>query len=183
MKNFNISQGRVNRQFALGKQFYELPLEEKEKDMPEGLDQGKFNGYIPAGRRIINLETGLRDKTEMYNIPKFISDFPHIHPELIWKNLLEIEEFARVHGHSLFRSLVDILIWLLQALHTEVLDPLFVLLAIALELPEDYFTKIHQYSEKSEDHLRYMKYSKYSLEENKSLDNWGYGHTDLALRG
>ncbi|KAJ3932959.1 MAG: Clavaminate synthase-like protein [Lentinula lateritia] len=159
VKNFNISQGRVNRQFALGKQFYELPLEEKEKYTPEGLDQGKFNGYIPAGRRIINLETGLRDKTEMYNIPKFTSDFPHIHPELIRKNLPEIEEFARVR---------------------EVLDPLFVLLAIALELPEDYFTKIHQYSEKSEDHLRYMKYSKYSLEENKSLDNWGYGHTDLG---
>ncbi|KAF8825410.1 Clavaminate synthase-like protein [Lentinula edodes] len=161
VKNFNISQERVNRQFALGKQFYELPLEEKEKYTPEGLDQGKFNGYIPAGRRIINLDTGLRDKTEMYNIPKFTGDFPHTHPELIRKNLPEIEEFAR-------------------ALHTEVLDPLFVLLAIALELPEDYFTKIHQYSVKSEDHLRYMKYSKYSLEENKSLDNWGYGHTDLG---
>lgn len=38
----------------------------------------------------------------------------------------------------------------MQALHTEVLDPLFVLLAIALELPEDYFTKIHQYQVKSE---------------------------------
>lgn len=37
VKNFNISQGRVNRQFALGKQFYELPLEEKEKYTPEGL--------------------------------------------------------------------------------------------------------------------------------------------------
>lgn len=60
-----------------------------------------------------------------------------------------------MHGHSLFRSLVDILIQLLQALHTEVLDPLFVLLAIALELPEDYFTKIHQYSEKSEVRMIY----------------------------
>ncbi|KAJ3756714.1 Clavaminate synthase-like protein [Lentinula raphanica] len=161
VKNFNISQERVNRQFSIGKQFYDLPLKEKEKYIPEGLDQGKFNGYVPAGRRVINLETGLRDKTEIYNIPKFNGYFPHEHPELIQKNLPEIEEFAR-------------------ALHTEVLDPLFVLLAIALELPEDYFTKIHQYSEKSEDHLRYMKYTKYSLEENKTLDNWGYGHTDLG---
>ena len=69
MKNFNISQERVNRQFALGKQFYELPLEEKLKYVPEGLgafplvtasvlvvilyaDNGAFNGYVPAGRRM-----------------------------------------------------------------------------------------------------------------------------------
>jgi isopenicillin N synthase-like dioxygenase len=161
VKNFNISQERVNRQFALGKQFYELPLEEKEKYTPEGLDQGKFNGYIPAGRTIINRETGLRDRIEIYNIPKFNGDFPQTHPNVIQDNLPEIEEFAR-------------------ALHSEVLDPLFVLLAIALELPEDYFTRLHQYPVKSEDHLRYMKYSKYSPEENKSLKNWAFGHTDLG---
>jgi isopenicillin N synthase-like dioxygenase len=161
VKGFNISQDRVDRQFALGKQFYELPLEEKEKYTPEGLDQGKFNGYIPAGRRIIDLETGLRDKTEMYNIPKFNGYFPQNHPQLIEENLPEIEEFAK-------------------SLHSEVLDPLFVLLAIALELPEDYFTKIHQYSAISEDHLRYMKYSKYTPEENSMLKTWSQGHTDLG---
>lgn len=40
VKNFNISQERVNRQFAIGKQLYELPSEEKLKYVPEGL--GKF---------------------------------------------------------------------------------------------------------------------------------------------
>ena len=39
---------------------------------------------------------------------------------------------------------------IIQALHTEVLDRLHVLLAIALELPEDYFTSIHKYEVKSE---------------------------------
>ena len=69
VKNFNISQEAVNRQFALGREFYELPLEEKLKYVPEGLgtpssirsslialivqtDEGKFNGYVPAGRRV-----------------------------------------------------------------------------------------------------------------------------------
>ena len=69
VKNFNISQERVNRQFAIGKRFYDLPLEEKSKYVPEGLgkrvpdtsqgevltfdaDEGKFNGYVPAGRRV-----------------------------------------------------------------------------------------------------------------------------------
>lgn len=38
VKGFNISQERVNRQFAIGRQFYsETPLEEKLKYVPEGL--------------------------------------------------------------------------------------------------------------------------------------------------
>lgn len=161
VKNFGISQERVDGQFALGKKFYELPLEEKEKYTPEGLDQGQFNGYIPAGRRVINKETGLRDNVEIYNIPKFNGYFRQEHPPVIQENIAEIEEFAR-------------------DLHKEVLDPLFVLLAIALELPEDYFTKLHQYPVKSEDHLRYMKYAKRTPEENAQLNNWTYGHTDLG---
>jgi len=162
VKNFNISQERVNRQFALGKDFYELPLEEKKKYVPD-LDAGKFNGYTPAGRYIIDPASGLRDRVEIYNIPKFNGYFPQEHPAPVKDNIEEIEEFAR-------------------ALHSEVLDPLFVLLAIALELPEDYFTNIHKYEEKSEDHLRYMKYSKYTPEENSKIGSgtWVRGHTDLG---
>ena len=37
VKNFNIPQENVNRQFAIGKRFYELPLEEKLKYVPDGL--------------------------------------------------------------------------------------------------------------------------------------------------
>ncbi|KAI0791038.1 Clavaminate synthase-like protein [Abortiporus biennis] len=162
VKNFNISQERVNRQFSIGNKFYELPLEEKLKYVPEGLDNGKFNGYVPAGRRIYDAASGLRDRVEIYNIPKFNGDFPQNHPEIIQAHIQEIEEFAR-------------------SLHSEVLDPLHRLLAIALELPEDYFTNIHRYGVKSEDHLRYMKYSKYTPEENLKIGkNWVPGHTDLG---
>ncbi|EJU03186.1 Clavaminate synthase-like protein [Dacryopinax primogenitus] len=160
VKNFNISQERVNRQFAIGREFYELPLEEKSKYVPD-LDAGKFNGYTPAGRRVIDEKSGLRDKIEIFNMPKFNGHFPQAYPELIQSHLAEIEEFAR-------------------SLHSEVLDPLFELLALALELPEDYFTRIHVYAEKSEDHLRYMKYGKYSTEENSKLSLWTRGHTDLG---
>ncbi|KAK0216261.1 Clavaminate synthase-like protein [Armillaria fumosa] len=160
VKNFNISQERVDRQFALGKRFFELPVEEKSAYTPD-MGNGKVNGYIPAGRKIINVEAGIRDRTEMYNIPKFNNHFSQVHPPVIAENLNEVEKFAR-------------------SLHSEVLDPLFVLLAIALDLPEDTFTNIHRYEEKSEDHLRYMKYSKFSEEENKKLTNWSYGHTDLG---
>ncbi|EJF58639.1 Clavaminate synthase-like protein [Dichomitus squalens] len=162
VKNFNIPQERVNRQFSLGKQFYELPLEEKLKYVPEGLDNGAFNGYVPAGRRVLDPVSGLRDRTEVYNIPKFDGYFTHNHPAIVQEHLGEIEEFAR-------------------SLHSEVLDPLHVLLAIALELPEDYFTNIHRYERKSEDHFRFMKYSKYTPEENQKIGRlWGGGHTDLG---
>ncbi|KAH9907097.1 Clavaminate synthase-like protein [Epithele typhae] len=158
--NFNISQERVNRQFSLGKQFYELPLEEKLKYVPANL--GGYNGYVASGRRILDAESGIRDRIEIYNIPKFDGFFTHNHPSIVQDNLAEIEEFAR-------------------SLHTEVLNPLHILLAIALELPEDYFLKIHDYSRKSEDHFRYMKYTKFTPEENAKIGRlWGRGHTDLG---
>ncbi|KAK0189462.1 Clavaminate synthase-like protein [Armillaria mellea] len=150
VKNFNISQDRVDRQFALGKRLFERPVEEKSAYTPD-MGSGKVNGYIPAGRKIINAEAGIRDRTEMYNIPKFNDYFPQVHPPVIVENLNEVEAFAK-------------------SLHSEVLDPLFVLLAIALELPEDTFTSVHKYEEKSE----------VPEEENKKLTNWSYGHTDLG---
>jgi len=162
VKNFNISQERVNRQFAIGKQFYEIPLEEKLKYVPEGLDNGAFNGYVPAGRRVLEPTSGIKSQIEIYNIPKFDGHFTHNHPALIEERLAEIEEFSK-------------------ALHTEVLEPLHVLLATALELPEDYLLNLHKYDEKSEDHLRYMKYTKHTPEDNLKIGKlWVGGHTDLG---
>jgi isopenicillin N synthase-like dioxygenase len=63
--NFGISQEAVDRQFSLGQSFYELPLEEKLKYVPD-LDSGDYNGYRPAGRRL--LSGGVADKTEVWNM-------------------------------------------------------------------------------------------------------------------
>ena len=41
VKNFGIAQERVDRQFALGRLFYETPLEEKVKYVPEGLGESQ----------------------------------------------------------------------------------------------------------------------------------------------
>ena len=68
-----------------------------------------------------------------------------------------------------------------QSLHIEVLDPLHVLLVIALELPEDYFIARHKCDVKSEDHLCYIKYSKYIPEEYAKIGGLiATGHTDLG---
>lgn len=53
VKNFNISQEEVDRQFALGREFYALPLEEKLKyHNADDLVRGEYNGYRPAGHRM-----------------------------------------------------------------------------------------------------------------------------------
>lgn len=67
-ENFDISQEKVDRQFAIGQKFYNLPLDEKLKYVPD-LDNGEYNGYRPAGRRMINPEHGIHDRVEVYNIP------------------------------------------------------------------------------------------------------------------
>ena len=64
--NFGIEQSRVDRQFALGQAFYELPLDEKLKYTPD-LENGEYNGYRPAGRRTSG--GGIPDQIEFYNIP------------------------------------------------------------------------------------------------------------------
>lgn len=53
VKNFNISQEEVDKQFALGREFYALPLEEKLKfHNKDDLIRGEYNGYRPAGHRM-----------------------------------------------------------------------------------------------------------------------------------
>ena len=52
VKNFDISQEEVDRQFALGREFYALPLEERLKyHSIKDLENGEYNGYRPAGLR------------------------------------------------------------------------------------------------------------------------------------
>ncbi|KAK8203406.1 hypothetical protein M8818_005297 [Zalaria obscura] len=62
VKNFNISQEEVDRQLALGREFYDLPLEEKLKyhNLAE-LESGEYNGYRPAGlRKCYGQHTGVQ---------------------------------------------------------------------------------------------------------------------------
>lgn len=55
------------------------------------------------------------------------------------------------------------------------------LFALVLELPEDFFLQRHRYDEKSDCHLRYMKYHHRTAEQNRVLENvWVKGHTDFG---
>ncbi|KAK1246279.1 hypothetical protein MKX08_000081 [Trichoderma sp. CBMAI-0020] len=157
--NFGLSQEQVDRQFAIGKEVFRLPTEEKLKYRAE-LEKGGYNGYKPLGLR--EVAPGIWDNTEIFNIPKFIQAYERPQPEIINQNRHEVENFARhIHDH--------------------IVGKLLVLCAIILELPEDYFLNHHRYNEKSDCHLRYMKYHPRSDEENQALDNvWVKGHTDFG---
>lgn len=157
--NFGLSQEEVDRQFAIGKEFFKLDTEEKLKYRAD-LENGGYNGYKPLGLR--EIAPGQFDNTEIYNISKFITQYDRPHSIIIKGNWAEIEKFGRY-------------------MHEEVVSKLLVLFAIILELPEDYFLTKHRYSEKSDCHLRHMKYHSRTPEANAKLNNvWVKGHTDFG---
>ncbi|KAJ5899566.1 hypothetical protein N7495_004310 [Penicillium taxi] len=162
VKNFNISQEEVDNQFALGREFYNLPDEEKLKyHNANDLTRGEYNGYRPSGHRILG--NGVKDNIEVYNIPKFDGFHERQQPPILSDHIEEIEAFSR-------------------KCHTEVVEKLLRLFAILLELPdEEQLVRAHQYDVKGEDHLRYMRYAARDAELNKKVgDLYTPGHTDLG---
>ncbi|KAL4785446.1 hypothetical protein BJX76DRAFT_366983 [Aspergillus varians] len=162
VKNFNITQEEIDRQFALGREFYSLPLEERLKyHNAEDLERGEYNGYRPSGRRILG--NGIKDNVQVYNIPKFDNHHHRAQPAILAAHIAEIESFSR-------------------KCHTEVVEKLLRLFAILLELPdENQLVNDHQYDTEGEDHLRYMHYAARSAEENKLVGElYSPGHTDLG---
>ncbi|KAK3376196.1 hypothetical protein B0T24DRAFT_591877 [Lasiosphaeria ovina] len=162
VKNFNISQEEVSRQFSLGKEFYALPLEEKLKyHNHDDLVRGEYNGYRPSGLRVVG--NGVKDNIQVYNIPKFDGFHPRAQPAVIQEHIEEVEAFSR-------------------KCHSEVVVKLLRLFAILLELPdEDQLVRDHLYDVKGEDHLRYMHYAARSADENSKVgDLYAAGHTDLG---
>ena len=68
-----------------------------------------------------------------------------------------------------------------RELWDKVLRKLFTLIAIILELPENYFVDAHAYDEKSDDHLRYMIYNVRTQEEWDKAQGYSKGgHTDFG---
>lgn len=53
VKNFNISQDEIDRQFALCRGLYTTPLTERLKyHSANDLEEGKHSGFTPAGQRM-----------------------------------------------------------------------------------------------------------------------------------
>ena len=66
--NFGLPQEDIDYQFAIGKEVFSLPTEEKLKYRAD-LEHGDYNGYRPKGMQ--ELFPGMTDNFEMYNMFKF----------------------------------------------------------------------------------------------------------------
>lgn len=158
--NFGLSQDEVDNQFAIGKEVFNLPMEEKLK-YRANLEDGNYNGYRPLGAA--ELFPGLKDNVEMYNLFKFLPELERTQPSVITNNRAEIERFQRHIAEN-------------------VVQKLLILVSIVLELPtEDALSEGHRYNDISDCHLRYMIYRARSPEENAKFNNiYSKGHTDFG---
>jgi hypothetical protein len=67
VKNFGLTQDQVDQQFTLAKNFFELPVEEKEKYELK-YSEADYNGWRRPGR---SLQAKAFDNVEIFNIPKY----------------------------------------------------------------------------------------------------------------
>ncbi|OGE56147.1 hypothetical protein PENARI_c003G11312 [Penicillium arizonense] len=155
-----IEDERVMRQFSIGNAFFQEPLEEK-RSFACNFAEGEYFGYRENERWIG--DTGVKDNVEMLNIPKAIPEWEDIpRHRIVRQNYDEIARFHRDLFHQVIRKL-------------------FVLMAIILELPEDYLVNAHGYDKRSDDHLRYMIYNTRTQEEwDKAQSYTKGGHTDFG---
>jgi isopenicillin N synthase-like dioxygenase len=92
---------------------------------------------MQAWERTIN-GTDVKDNMELVNLPKYIKEYDDTPRHAIFK------EHERVIADFHRRCWYD------------VARKLFVLFALVLELPENYFVERHDYELPSQDHLRYV---------------------------
>ncbi|EXJ58328.1 hypothetical protein A1O7_05753 [Cladophialophora yegresii CBS 114405] len=158
--NSGIDDNKVLRQFSIGNTFFKQSLEEK-RFFPCNFAEGEYFGYRENSRWIG--DTGVKDNVEMLNIQKPIEALKDVPKhQIVRENWEEISVFHR-------------------ELWDKVLRKLFVLIAIILELPENYFVDAHAYEEESDDHLRYMIYNVRTQEEWNKAQNYSKGgHTDFG---
>ena len=157
--NHGLSQAAVDRQFAIGRDIFNLPMSEKLQYRAD-LESGNYNGYRPLG--VAQIVPGVKDNVEMYNLFKFLPQLTRNHPDVITRNREEIETFQR-------------------HIAQDTIQKLLVLISLVLELPEDYLSEGHRYDDVSDCHLRYMIYRARTAEENQKCNHlYSKGHTDFG---
>nr|KIR83658.1 hypothetical protein I308_06046 [Cryptococcus tetragattii IND107] len=86
-------------------------------------------------------DTDVLDNMELVNIPKYTDDYK-VYPR-----------------HDIFKAHEAVIAEFHRKCWHQIAKPLFVLFALAMELPENYSVERHEYGKPSQDHLRYVKFS------------------------
>ncbi|KAJ8075144.1 hypothetical protein PM082_019472 [Marasmius tenuissimus] len=165
--NSGIPQSLIDRQFAIANAFFDQSLKEKTKVVTDYVGGGSHFGYRQPREMNLKEDKGkVTQNVEMLNIAKLspsstggVAEPLH---DLINKYTRDIAEFQLL-------------------CYEKVLRRLLILLAIILELPEDYFVERHDFGKPSEDHIRMLKYHPRAEDEDRKMkDTWLGGHTDFG---
>ncbi|KAL4737138.1 hypothetical protein BDV11DRAFT_207049 [Aspergillus similis] len=92
--NHGLTPTQINRQYAIAKSFFSLPIEEKLK-----YSTGKL---------------GVRDNDERYNIPKFTKEHERPHPQSVLDHYDEIKEFSLHIHYDILLPLLRLFAFVLQ---------------------------------------------------------------------
>ncbi|WVO23656.1 uncharacterized protein IAS62_005011 [Cryptococcus decagattii] len=147
--------------FAISQAFFNLLIEEKKSNAIDAKNGGDLGYRAPYERTIA--DTDVLDNMELINIPKYTDDYKDYPRHDIFKaHEAVIAEFHRKCWHQIVR-------------------PLFVLFALAMELPENYFVERHEYGKPSQGHIRYMQYHPHTSDDDVKCNNlWSWAHTDYG---
>nr|GAT49296.1 flavonol synthase [Mycena chlorophos] len=155
--NPGIPQDVLDTQFALANTFFTLPQEEKEEIT--FIPGESCWGYRPPGTI---KGTEFKENLEMVNMHKFT-------------------EGTNYPRHTFMKRYEPLITSFQKLVFEQVINKIFVLMAIMLELPENHFTDMHKFEKASDDHVRFIKYRTRTVEEDKAVsDQWMAGHTDFG---
>ncbi|KAF5392111.1 hypothetical protein D9757_003208 [Collybiopsis confluens] len=174
--NTGIPHEQLSRQLSIGNTFFKQSLVEKKK-VACNFAEGNYFGYREPIRFIGNSDVKENMEMVWYNNNFYSGRWnERFHHQLnLPKYTPEYESLTR---HDLIRAYEDEIKPFHRLVWDNVIRKLFVLFAIILELPEDYFVERHEYDVPSEDHLRYMIYHPRAAEEDAKIGGqWSSGHT------
>ncbi|CDO77353.1 hypothetical protein BN946_scf184787.g2 [Trametes cinnabarina] len=158
--NHGLTQAQNDRIFDIADiPFTQVPAEEMKRFTADIKGTGSYRGFKP--REMWEIDNGVRDQLEHYNIHRSVTDLQD-HPKALQPFPPEILAFTEFN-------------------HKKILEPILRILARGLELPEETFIKMHGFDDPSETYVRFMKYyPRTDEDEQKSKNVWLKGHTDIG---
>ncbi|EGO01206.1 hypothetical protein SERLA73DRAFT_105822 [Serpula lacrymans var. lacrymans S7.3] len=156
--NHGYKQDETDRMFDIAEvPFSGVSNEEKQPYTHNIKESGSFQGY--KRRSYWHIDNGVQDQLESYNIHRNVNKLPH--PPALCPFLPEIEAFCK---HNFFN----------------VIHPIFRLIALSLEIPEETLVNMHNYDAEGETYVRLVKYYPRSEDEIKTNNVWLKGHKDFG---
>lgn len=161
--NAGITQDDIDETYSYAQHFFEDYSEEEKRQVEVDFASGNYFGYKVRGNKNV-FGTAVRDNFETLNIAKFTKQ----------------DDFKQYHDNPFIQAHKDRLQNISRNTF-EVAKKIFRLLAIILEIDEDFFVNQHLYDDPSDDSLRFTRYHPRSREDDEKVERtWARAHTDFG---